>query len=142
MVKKIILILNMSFLIFQANAQQKASDELIKDKSSVVFKDTLFSIATDSFSNDLGEIPMVNNEIFKYFKYIGRDTVVITRTWTGDPHIICEYPREPLINGKVYVIKFCFWHQGRQGRFHKIMGFDLSNGERINYTFKGYVKAE
>jgi hypothetical protein len=107
--------------------------------NSIVFKDTLFTIVTDSLSHNLGDIPPFNNKLVKYFKYIGSESVYITRAWTGDPHFICEYPTSPLIKGEIYSFTVCFSNQGRVGHFNKVMGFNLSSGERISFTFKGNV---
>jgi hypothetical protein len=104
-----------------------------------IFADTLQDIATDSFSHDLGNIPMLNNKLNKSFIYTGMDTVFIIRTWTGDPHYICEYPKGPIVKGKFYFFTVCFWNEGRPGLFHKTMGFELSNGKRIAFIFKGNV---
>ncbi len=65
---------------------------------AVVFKDTLYQIAFDSLSNNLGNIVPSNehNRFIKYFKYIGTDSICIAMAWTSDPHFICEYPKEYL----------------------------------------------
>lgn len=112
---------------------------LFAQKAERNYADTLQGIATDSFSHDLGNIPMVNNKLKKTFIYTGADTVFITRTWTGDPHFICEYPKEAIVKGKSYSFTVCFWNEGRPGLFHKTMGFELSNGEMIAFIFKGNV---
>jgi len=109
------------------------------DPNYIVFKDTIFSIVTDSLSHDLGDIPAVNNKLVKWFKYIGKEPVVIVKAWTNDPHFICGYPKEPLINGEIYSFTVCFSNNGRAGHFNKIMGFDLSSGERISFRFKANV---
>lgn len=109
------------------------------DTNSKVFSDTVLSIVSDSLRHDLGEIPMNNNKLTKYFKYIGKVPSTITRTWTGDPHFICDYPHEPLIPGKIYSLTICFWNEGRTGFFETVMGFDLSNGEHISFQFRGTV---
>lgn len=104
-----------------------------------VYADTLHGIVTDSFSHDLGDIPMVNNKLVKYFNYTGPDTLFILRTWTGDPHYICDHPKGPIVKGKDYSITVCFWNEGRTGLFHQTMGFELSNGKSIVFVFKGRV---
>lgn len=111
----------------------------IFDPNSIVFKDTTFSIVTDSLSHDLGDIPALNNELIKWFKYIGKEPAVIVKAWTNDPHFICEYPKGPLIKGKIYTFTVCFCNQGRLGKLNKEMGFYLSTGERISFIFKGNV---
>lgn len=110
---------------------------------NIVFKDTLHNLAFDSLQHNLGEITPVNTTIIKYFKYIGSKPLFITRTWTNDPHYICKYPKGMLEKGKVYSFQVCFWHQGRSGVLSKMMGFKLSNGKTIRFTFAGkYVKAQ
>jgi hypothetical protein len=115
---------------------QKTTTE---NPNSIEFKDTLFSIVTDSLSHNLGDIPAVNNKLVKYFKYIGKESVCIVKAWTSDPHFICEYPNEPLVIGKIYSFSVCFSNNGRVGHFNKVMGFDLSSGERISFRFKANV---
>jgi len=109
------------------------------DTLNMIFKDTIFNFAFDSIDNNLGKIVPTNenNRLVKYFKYIGTEPIIITRAWTGDPHFICEYPREPLIPNKFYSFTICFWHQGRQGKMSKLMGFYLSDGNRITLKFTG-----
>jgi len=109
------------------------------EPNSIVFKDTTFSIVTDSLSHDLGDIPAINNKLVKWFKYIGKEPVIIVKAWTNDPHFICEYPNEPLINGNIYSFTVCFSNHGRVGRLDKLMGFYLSSGERISFRFKANV---
>ena len=115
------------------------SAKILLDSTNITFKDTVFNFAFDSISHNLGDIVPTNenNRLVKYFKYIGTEPIVITRAWTGDPHFICEYPREPLIPNKIYSFTICFWHQDRQGNMTKIMGFDLSDGNIISFKFTG-----
>ena len=108
-------------------------------KDGRIYADTLQGIATDSFSHDLGNIPLVNNKLTKPFIYTGTDTLFIIRPWTGDPHYICEYPEGPIVKGNIYLFTICFWNEGRPGLFHKTMGFELSNGKMIAFIFKGNV---
>lgn len=119
------------------NWQHNADIDTV-DTNSIVFRDTLFSIVTDSLSHDFGEISIRGTyTLIKYFKYIGNDTVHITRVWTGDPHYICKYPQEPLVSGKIYSMSVCFYFGGRRGRFQKTMGFNLSNDKVISFRFSG-----
>ncbi len=120
------LILIIALVINNANAQTD-------------FRDTVGVIVMDSLNSNIGLLKDVGRsfKVKKQFKYIGEEVAVITRTWTGDPHYICEYPKEPLKKNQVYSITICF--VGRVGRFIKTMGFDLSNGERVNLNFKGEV---
>jgi hypothetical protein len=78
----------------------------------------------------------------KYFKYIGNDTVTIKSTWTGDPHFINSYPSEPLVKGKIYSFTISFFFAGMNRYFEKAMGFELSNGQRICYYFKGNIQKQ
>lgn len=128
--KKIRSLIAVLLLIFSASASGQ--------KGEKIFRDTAGTIATDSFVHDLGSIPKVNNTLVKFFKYTGKEPAFITRTWTGDPHFICEYPHEPLVKGKIYSFTVCF-AQTVPGVFNKTMGFDLSNGERISFVFKANV---
>ena len=127
------------FLILNSVAVVFAQKATTFNQNSIVFKDNIFTIVTDSLSHNLGDIPPINNKLVKFFKYIGEKPAYITRAWTGDPHFICEYPKEPLIKGKIYSFTVCFSNQGRVGSFNKVMGFNLSSGERIPFTFKGNV---
>lgn len=106
------------------------------------FQDTLLNFVTDSFHHHFGKIPPENFNLRKPFKYIGKDTVFIIEGTTTDPHFICEFPKEKLIPGKVYSVKFCFWHQNRRGPFNKTMGLHLNNGQHINFVFTGEVVQE
>lgn len=106
------------------------------------FQDTLLNFVTDSFHHHFGKIPSENFNLRKPFKYIGKDTVFILEGTTTDPHFICEFPKEKLIPGKVYSVKFCFWHQNRSGPFNKTMGLHLNNGQHINFVFTGEVVPE
>lgn len=119
---------------------QKSSKNQL-DTSSITFRDTIFNIAFDSIKHDLGKIipsnENGNDKLLKHFKYLGTDSIYITKAWTGDPHFICEYPHEILIPNKIYSFTTCFWHEGRKGKMTKVMGFDLSDGNRISFTFTG-----
>jgi hypothetical protein len=109
------------------------------DTVNLVFKDTLFNLVFDAINHDLGSIipENKNNEVIKYFKYLGTDSLFITKAWTGDPHYICYYPKELLIPNKIYYFKVCFANEGRQGKLNKKMGFNFSNGNTITFKFTG-----
>jgi hypothetical protein len=142
--KYFLLFLFLLMSIFAPGQNQKASDKQ-KQSANIIFKDTLFNIAFDSVSHDLGMIKPTNenNKLVKYFKNIGRDTIVIARAWSGDPHYICEYPKEPLLPNRIYSFTVCFWHEGRQGNLNKTMGFDFSNGNKVSLKFSGkYLPVE
>ncbi len=132
----------LTFLIFGIHSavlgQPKKVDNSRPD--TVVFRDTIHFVVADSFAHHFGNIPPVNQRLTKYLKYIGQDTVVIVRTWTSDPHFICDYTRTPLTYGTVFPITFCFYFQGRGYGFHKVMGFDLSNGSVISFKFQGNIE--
>lgn len=100
------------------------------------------SIATDSFHHDMGKVSRDFRYLMKPFRYIGNKTVLITRTWTGDPHFICEFPKTELIKDSTYYLKICFAFEGKQGVFKKDMGFNLTNGESVTFTFSGSVLGE
>ena len=122
-----------------SNGQSKKAASTQVSSDNIIFKDTLFNIAFDSITHNLGLIEPTNknNRVVQHFKYVGTDTIFIARAWTGDPHYICEYPNEPLVPDTIYSYTICFWHKGRQGRMNKRMGFLLSNGNRIILKFKG-----
>ena len=128
-----------TFTVALTFGQNGQSQKTIQDSINISFKDTVFSIALDSISHNLGQIVPTNdnNRLVKYFKYIGTEPIFITGAWTGDPHFICEYPKEQLIPNKIYSFTVCFWHQDRQGSMTKMMGFDLSDGNRISFKFTG-----
>ena len=143
LVQKIKVTLLTGFLLlvtFLVNGQDNRAGNKA-DINSMLFNDTVLSIVCDSIKHDLGEIPMTNNKLTRYFKYIGKGKVTITRTWTGDPHFICDYPHGTLAPGKTYSFTICFWNEGKPGFFETVMGFDLSNGEHIAFQFKGTVLA-
>ena len=107
---------------------------------NIVLKDTIGDFVFDALVTEMGTVPQKNSNLVKYFKYIGSDSVIIFRAWTGDPHYICEYPALQILKkDSIYSFAVCFWHQNRQGQFHKIMGFDFSNGQRVSLVFKGFV---
>jgi hypothetical protein len=109
------------------------------DTTQIVFRDTVFNFAFDSIYHNLGDIPPVNenNYLVKYFKYVGKEPITISRAWTEDPHYICRYPNEALVPGKIYSFTVCFWHKGKQGNMSKVMGFYLPDGNRIMLRFRG-----
>ncbi len=106
--------------------------------NQIVLKDTVLQFVFDSVHHNLGWInPRKNARVTKHFKYVGTETVSITRAWTGDPHYICNYPKEPLKPNKTYTFSVCFSHKNRAGVMSKQMGFDLSNGQKITFRFTG-----
>jgi len=134
-----LIIITFLFTTLVTYGQSEKSSKLSEDIINITFKDTVFNFAFDSIAHNLGNIVPTNenNRLVKYFKYIGTEPIIITRAWTGDPHYICEYPRESLIPNKIYSFTICFYHQDRQGKMTKVMGFDLSDGNRISFKFTG-----
>lgn len=137
--KLLVLILTLATTLTFGQSQRSA--KILLDTTSITFRDTIFNIAFDSTSHNLGNIIPTNenenNELVKKFKYLGADTIYIRKAWTGDPHFICEYPQEPLITNKIYSFTVCFFHKGRQGTLYKHMGFNLSDGKKITFKFTG-----
>jgi hypothetical protein len=124
-------------LAFQA--QNKTITNATTDTIQYTFRDTLGNFVLDSATHNLGQISQSkeNNKLVKHFKYIGKEPIVITRAWTGDPHYICEYPKEPLVFNQVYSFTVCFWHRYGQDKLNKKMGFRLSDGSTITLLFIG-----
>ena len=110
----------------------------------IIFRDTIHDFVFDSLTHDLGEVHGTTNaRLVKHFKYIGTDSIYIRRAFSGDPHFICKYPgREILIPHNIYPFTICFWHKGRVGRMHKVMGFNLSDENIIYFRFKGHYKSD
>ena len=105
----------------------------------IEFIDTTYGFVTDSLKHNLGDLTATfEYDLIKYFKDTGPDTISIERTWTTDPHIICDYPRGALTNEAIYSFKACF-ALNHTGHFYKTMGFILSNGKKITFTFQGNV---
>jgi hypothetical protein len=122
-------------------SQPAGSGTTANDAANIRYRDTLGFIVMDSFLHNFGNIPPVdhnNTRVVKHFKYIGSDSVFISRTWTSDPHFICQFPKERLIPQVDFTLTICFAHRRRQGIMHKTMGFDLSDGTRFVLQFKGY----
>ncbi len=120
-------------------AQKKTFGE-VSVLDSIIFRDRINGWTTDSIDHNIGIVPPDDRLLVKYFKYIGNDTVTITRAWTGDPHFINSYPLEPLVKGKIYSFTVSFFFKGMNRYFEKAMGFELSNGQRICYYFKGNIQ--
>ena len=104
------------------------------------FRDTIYDFAFDSLTCNMVNMPQRYMTITKKFKYLGHAEIEITRAWTGDPHYICDYPKEPLKKCKIYTFNVCFSFKDRKGPFKREMGFDLSNEQRIVFTFRGNVQ--
>lgn len=124
------------FLPFLSSAQEF-------DTTKLVFKDTVYNLAFDSLKHDFGVFnsETAKRRLLKHFKYLGSEPLRIVKAWTGDPHYICDYPKEELIPNKIYTFTICFSHKGREGIMNKQMGFDLSDGNRVFMRFTGeYVK--
>ncbi len=132
--KKIILPLIFSLLIAGA-------DPCFAQKGGKAQVDTLHGTGTESFQYDLGNVPMTNFTLVKYFVYTGPANVSIARTWTNDPHYICKYPEGPLAKGTKYSFSICFANTNKTGVFDKSMGFAFSNGSQVKFVFKGTTMA-
>ncbi len=107
------------------------------------FKDTIHTFVLDSAIHRLGKInpDSADRKVIKRFKYIGEEPDVIVRIWTGDPHFICEHPKEPLFKDSIYSFTVCFHHKGKRGKMRKRMGFKLMNDVLIPIIFEGeYVE--
>lgn len=111
------------------------------DTSNIVFRDTIYNLVFDSLTHNLGDIdtPHINNsKIVKYFKYIGKQPLIMGRPQRGgEPSHICNYPLGVLIPNKVYSLSFCLMHQGKKGKMAKIFTILLSDGNTLEITFKG-----
>ena len=120
--------------------QTTSAEERTMDSLEISFRDTIYDFVFDSLKHDLGAIDAAayHSQLTKYFKYIGKAPITITRAWTGDPHFICQFPNEPLIPNQIYPFTICFSHKGRVGTMSKQMGFELSDGRRITLQFKGH----
>lgn len=136
---KILLLLVFIITTVLTYGQNEKAAKILLDTTNITFGDSIFNMVVDSIFNNLGQIVPTNdnNRLVKHFKYIGTVPIFITRVWTEDPHFICEYPKEQLIPHKIYSFTVCFCHQDRQGNMTKIMGFDLSDGNKISFKFKG-----
>ena len=105
---------------------------------AIVFKDTVGPFAFDSITNNLGNrIESENIKMVKHFKYIGKDTIFIKKQISGDPHFICDFPKEPIIPQRVYSFSICFWHKNQRGYLNKTMCLDFSNEKSVCFYFKG-----
>lgn len=107
---KKLLLLAFIFTTVLTYGQNRKSAKILLDSTNITFRDTIFNIAVDSISNNLGQIVPTNdnNRLVKFFKYIGAEPIFITRAWTGDPHFICEYPKEQLLPNKIHSLcAFC-----------------------------------
>ena len=145
MEKKKTSLLILIFTTILAYGQHGIPKITLADTANIVFKDTVFNIAFDSIFHNLGNIipTYEHNRLVKHFKYIGTKPILITKVWTSDPHFICDFPNEPLVPNKIYSFTVCFCHQGRQGNMTKVMGFELSDGNRISFQFTGkYIPLE
>lgn len=124
---------------FNAASQQISYTEV---ESIPVFRDTVGPLAFDSIFHRMVTISQpVNFHIEKKLKNIGKVPVIISSTFTSDPHFICDYPREPILPGRTYSFKVCFTFPSIRQKYHwqKIMGFVLSDSTIIQLHFEGEV---
>lgn len=110
----------------------------------VVFKDTSGFFVFDSLNINmgLGEASKMRSRYTGHFKYFGADKIQITKAFTGDPHFICNYPREFLVPGKTYSFDICFYHHFNGGKYRKSMGFILSDNSTILIRVSGQYQAK
>lgn len=137
--KIIVVFLILCAINYSAYSQMLRYNQPISDTNSIVFADTIQNIVTDSLEHNIGIVPQTRGGLTKYFKYTGVEDVYIRKPFTSDPHFICEYPKEPLVSGKIYSFEVCFTHINRLGCFNKSMGFILSNDSVIIFRFTGEV---
>ena len=135
--KQLMLIIVNIFFLLSGIAQS-----VEKKQASFQFKDTVYNFVFDSVNNDLGLVEPVNinNRMIKHFIYTGDTPVIISGTKTSDPHFICDYPKEPIVKGKVYAFTVCFYFENGKGVFNKVMSLELSDGRSIYFRFKGRYK--
>lgn len=127
-----------SFSQSEKNFRTEWPDTSLSNK----FIDTSSLFVCDSFSMNLGHFTEnLAPSYSKKVKYIGSDTLYVTKAWTNDPHFICRYPKGKIIPGKIYSLRFCFFFKARRGRFRKGMGLKLSNGESLDFYFSGVQEA-
>ena len=144
-IQTLTLILFLFFIVLSSAKSTFAQTKTFGEVSfldSIVFRDSLNGWTTDSIDHNIGIVPPVDIILVKYFKYIGNDTVTIKSAWTGAPHFINSYPLEPLVKGKIYSFTVSFFLAGMNRYFEKAMGFELSNGQRICYYFKGNIQKQ
>lgn len=129
-------------LFFNAIVKQGVRGQNLKlfntTNDAIFFRDTISDFVIDSAFHNLGSInPDLDARLVKHFKYIGGDSIYIEKTFTSDPHFICQYPRGVIIPNELYSLTICFFHKGRRGTMNKSMGFRMSNGEIILFRLKG-----
>lgn len=112
---------------------------LIPNNFEMEFTDTIGGFAFDSLNHNLGIVSDTTRSIIKYFKYVGDHFGIISSVWTQDPHFICDYPKEPLIKGKIYFLRICLALSHTKGNFSNTMGFVSDSGDRISLSIKGFV---
>lgn len=100
----------------------------------------IFIITPDTSENyitiNLGKIESDIKYINCRFKYAGDDEVaVISRSFTNDPHYICNYPKGIIYKDSVYQFRICM--SPRIGIINKNMGFLFHENERVIFKLKG-----
>ena len=111
-------------------------------ENNVILKDTIGEFVFDALVTEMGTVPQENINWVKYFKYIGADSVVITKAKTSDPHVFKSYPRDQILQkDSIYSfgLTFPFESYSRGGYFNKSAVFEFSNGQRVNLRFKAFV---
>lgn len=139
--KLLVLILTLATTLTFGQSQKSA--KILLDTTSITFRDTIFNIAFDSTSHNLGNIIPTNEneniELVKKFKYLGTDTIYIRKAWTGDPHFICEYPQEPLITNKIYSFTVCFFTKDDREHYTNIWGLTYLTVKKLHSNLPAYI---
>lgn len=115
------------------------STNFVDEKGTLYYPKTI-EIKADSIIQkitiDVGEFTSDVQKIQCSFRCSDiNDPFFIVRAFTGDPHFICNYPREPLQTDSVYTFTICMAR--RVGPLNKTMGFNFSNGKRVFFRLKG-----
>ena len=126
------------FILFSSFSIQSQSDTLnINDTIILSDSEQVFYI-------NLGTVKKERISFSFNFRYTGTDSVIISRSWTTDPHYITRYPHELLVRNKTYnftaLFPFNNYYPGM--RLKKQMGFFLSNGEKIVFRFLGEIESD
>ena len=123
---------------FEASAQYV--DRIWNDTLQLNFSDSNTTIVID-----MGDIHIDSSASGYYLKVhfeynnIDEQPAIISKTFTSDPHYICAYPHEPMMEDSTYFFVVCF--ANRTGPLNKVMGFNTNSpsGEivKVSFRFKG-----
>ena len=128
LMRKLLFFICLSFVSHFCLAQTDPMG-VVKDLEGIHFRDTIAMMVFDSTTTRMYGWPSKDVRMVKYFKYIGDEPIIIVQAYTGDPHFICDFPREPLIKDHIYSFKICFSFHSRGGPFHKQMGLVIVTGK-------------